>query len=120
VVLAKSGCWPRDRVTKRTIEEVKNKSGEWGRNAPGELSDDWFLDGLQTGKAPTDTDDDGIPDTWEVEHSLDPQDRRDGARLVPQGGSQADRHEGYSFLEFYLNELADGLVQHKRSERSER
>ncbi|WP_425614378.1 hypothetical protein NA78x_004245 [Anatilimnocola sp. NA78] len=110
LVLANAGCWPRDRVTKRTIEEVKSKVGKWGRNAPAELSDEWYLEGLATGKAPTDTDDDGLPDSWEAKHGLDPNNATDGARLVARGGSPGDRHEGYSFLEFYLNELADGLV----------
>ncbi len=32
VVLARAGCWPRDRMTKRTVSEVKSKTGSWGRN----------------------------------------------------------------------------------------
>lgn len=110
LILAKVGCWPRDRVTKRTIDEVQNKSGKWGRNASTELSDAWFLEGLSTGKPQVDSDDDGLPDVWEKEHSLDPQDPADCARIVPNRASKENRHLGYTFMEYYLNELADSLV----------
>jgi pectate lyase len=110
LVLAKAGCWPRDRVTKRTIDEVKNKSGAWGRNGPLLPADDWFLDGLVPGKARVDTDNDGMPDEWEKTHGLNPNDPSDAARIVPAGQSTADRHRGYTYVEFYLNEMADQLV----------
>ena len=41
-----SGPWPRDRITKRTVHEVKTKTGVWGHNAPLEPTDGWFLKGL--------------------------------------------------------------------------
>jgi hypothetical protein len=107
LVLAQAGCWPRDRVTLRTVEEVKTKSGAWGRNAPAEPTDEWFLDGLAPGRASVDSDDDGIPDKWEKMHGLDPANPRDASRMVPPGASGDDRHRGYSYIEFYLNELAD-------------
>jgi pectate lyase len=110
LVLARAGCWPRDRVTKRTIEEVKTKSGAWGRNAPLAPTGDWFLDGLTPGTAPADTDGDGMPDAWEQAHGLDPNDPADATRIVPAGKSPADRHQGYTFIEFYVNALADKLV----------
>ena len=90
--------------------EVKQKTGAWGRNAPLEPDDAWFLDGLAPGKAPTDTDNDGMPDAWERRHGLDPKDPADATRIVPAGKSQGDRHRGYTYIEFYVNELADAIV----------
>jgi hypothetical protein len=110
LVLSRAGCWPRDRVTKRTVEEVKNKTGAWGRNAPLELTNEWYLEGVSPGKVPADTDRDGMPDAWENTHGLDPKDPADATRIVPAGQSEGDRHRGYSFIEFYLNELADSLI----------
>jgi hypothetical protein len=111
LVLAKSGCWPRDRMTKRTIHEVTTKTGAWGRNAPLEPTDEWFLEGLTPGKAPKDTDGDGMPDAWEKLHGLNANDPADAAHIVPPGKSSTNRHQGYSYIEFYINELADNLVQ---------
>jgi hypothetical protein len=110
LVLARAGCWPRDRVTRRTVAEVKNKTGAWGRNGPLKPSDEWFLEGLTPGKAPRDTDGDGMPDAWEKAHGLDPKDPGDATRVVPAGQSANDRHRGYTYIEFYINELADRLV----------
>lgn len=47
-----------------------------------------------------DTDGDGMPNQWESEHGLDPQDGTDGA--VDRDG------DGYTSLEDYLNWLAEG------------
>jgi hypothetical protein len=110
LVLARAGCWPRDRMTRRTVEEVKNKSGAWGRNAPLKPTDEWFLEGLTPGKASADADGDGMPDAWETAHGLNPNDPADATKVVPAGQSKNDRHRGYTYVEFYINELADSLV----------
>lgn len=109
-VLATAGSWPRDRVTQRTTDEVRHKSGKWGRNAPAELSDDWYLKGLTVTESPLDSDNDGLPDGWENARGLNPREAADANYVVPAGTSPNDRHLGYTWLEFYLNELADGLV----------
>jgi len=111
LVLSKAGCWPRDRVTNRTIHEVSAKTGDWSRNAPLEPTDEWFLEGLTPSSAPVDTDGDGMPDTWEKMHGLDSNDPADATNIVSAGESSGDRHQGYSYIEFYLNELADNLVR---------
>ncbi|QEF97738.1 hypothetical protein Mal15_17820 [Stieleria maiorica] len=111
-VLAKAGCWPRDRTTLKTINEVKTQTGRWGRDAPPAPDDDWFLKGLTPTQSPVDTDDDGMPDSWERTHGLDPNNAADAGRIVAAGDSPGDRHRGYPYLEFYLNELADRLVKH--------
>lgn len=115
LVLAKAGCWPRDHMTLRTVHEVKSKTGNWGRHAPLAPSDDWFLKGLTPTGPPADTDDDGMPDAWETSHGLDPRDPADAHRIVAAGDSPGDRHQGYPYLEFYLNALADSLLPEKRS-----
>jgi pectate lyase len=110
LVLSKAGCWPRDRVTKRTIEEVKAQSGAWGRNAELTPSDEWFLEGLTPGQAEQDTDGDGMPDAWERAQGLNAESASDAGTIVPNGKTPGDRHAGYSYVEYYLNELADKLV----------
>lgn len=78
---------------------------------PLEPTDDWFLDGLTPANAPMDTDGDGLPDNWEKSHKLDASDPNDTQRIVLTEASAEDRHLGYSYLEFYLNELAENLVK---------
>jgi len=110
VVLARAGCWPRDRITTRTLEEVRLGTGSWGRNAPIDLSNEWLMDGLPKAYAPPDSDGDGMPDKWERSHKLNPGDPNDANKPVPAGASSGNRHQGYTFVEFYINELADNLL----------
>ena len=110
LVMARAGCFPRDRVTKRTLNEVKTSTGKWGRNGPAEPTDEWFLQGLAAGQAPADADGDGMPDAWETAHALNPEDASDAAKAVPAAASKNDRHKGYTYIEFYVNERADRLV----------
>lgn len=110
LILDKAGCWPRDRISKRTVHEVQTKTGSWGRNAPLTPTDAWFLEGLTQNQAPRDSDGDGMPDDWENSHHLNPNDPNDANSPVVAGASKDDRHLGYSHLEYYLNQLADNLV----------
>lgn len=52
---------------------------------------------------------DGPPDAWEKTHNLDFNDPTDAARIVAAGASSGNRHRGYAYIEFYLNDLADRL-----------
>ncbi len=54
---------------------------------------------------PADTDHDGMPDTWESEHGLNPNDASDGAKLTLSA-------DGYTNVEMYLNELAGDPVEY--------
>lgn len=110
LVLAHAGCLPRDCVSRRTIREFKDGTGRWGRNAPEKPSDEWYLDGLKPGKPEPDSDSDGMPDRWEQSLGLNPRDAADAAKVVPKRASPADRHAGYTYIEFYINELADNLI----------
>ena len=57
------------------------------------------------GTAPKDTDKDGMPDAWETEHGLNPNDDSDGAIVSLSG-------DDYTNLEMYLNELAGDPVEY--------
>jgi pectate lyase len=100
LVLARTGAWPRDAVTMRTIEEVRTGTGDYGRREPkGGL-----MEGLTSGEAPKDTDRDGMPDDWEKKNGLDPA-KDDSAKVMPSG---------YTAIEVYVNELADSIVKERR------
>jgi pectate lyase len=96
-VLRRSGAFPRDTVTRRTVEEVRTRCGAWGAKPPGDL-----LEGLAPTKAPEDTDRDGLPDAWERSRGRSPT-NPDDARQPLEGE--------YTALEVYVNELADALVR---------
>jgi pectate lyase len=101
-VMQGAGAWPRDRVTKRTIEEVQDSGGRWGRNAPRDPSDKWLLDGLISNEQDVDADNDGIPDKWEVINGLDPSNPGDNNQVMPNG---------YPAIETYLHERANSLLR---------
>ncbi len=110
-VLAHGGCLPRDAVSKRTIYEVATRTGSWGREfPPGGL-----MEGLTPGAAPPDADNDGMPDAWEKAHGLSANDPQDAVKVVPAGASRGDRHKGYTYIEYYVNELADIKIAEART-----
>jgi hypothetical protein len=51
------------------------------------------------GKPYKDSDNDGIPDDWEIKHGLNPNDPSDAPKIAKNGG-------GYSNIEIYLNTIA--------------
>jgi len=101
-VTEQAGCFPRDRVTRRTIQEVLHNTGKWGRNAPARPTDEWFYGGLTIEKAPMDSDADGIPDEWEAAHGLNKTDPRDFNEIMSSG---------YTAIEEYINDCADVLIR---------
>lgn len=100
-VLERAGAFPRDRVTRRTIDEVRRGEGGWGRHAPPRPSDEWFLLDLSTEAPVPDGDGDGMDDRWEREHGLDPRDSTDHARVLDSG---------YTAIEAYLDQRARLLL----------
>jgi len=106
LVCAHAGVLPYDEITNRTIYEVQTGTGLWGRQDP---PGDWRkrMEGKSTH---TDSDSDGIPDEWETKHKLDPNSPDDANQTVPQGASPGNRHKGYTWIEYYVNEKADLLV----------
>lgn len=57
---------------------------------------------LQSMPAPTDSDGDGIPDEWEKEIGMDPDNAADGKMI--------HRQSGFSFLEIYLSTLVADIM----------
>jgi hypothetical protein len=94
----------QDAVDQRLIADVRNRSvtytGSRG-HLPGIIdtqadSGGWPI--YRGGIPPLDTDQDGMPDDWELARGLNPSDPSDGS-ADPDG-------DGYTNLEDYLNELA--------------
>lgn len=82
----------RDAVDTRLVGHVRDRTGRM-INSQREVGG-WPQ--LKTAPAPADSDDDGMPDAWEIAHQLNPRDAAD-ARL------DADQ-DGYLNLEEYLNQ----------------
>ena len=100
MVLDHAGCSKpnRDTIDKRIIEEVRTGTATYGSNGiityPSDVGG-WPA--LASGTPPIDSDHDGMPDSWETENSLDPENPDDRNNEGPYG---------YTMLENYLNSLA--------------
>lgn len=55
------------------------------------------MSGLVTTEPPTDSDQDGMSDAWELIQGLNPQNGNDHATIMPSG---------YTAIEVYINDLA--------------
>lgn len=57
-----------------------------------------------------DSDGDGIPDEWEIEYGLDPNDSSDrNKKMIDVNGK-------YTNLEMYMNSLVHGIVQDQNAD----
>lgn len=80
-----------DAVDRRILNDVRNGTGKV-IDRPEEVAG---FPRIARGKPPTDSDNDGIPDTWEKKRGLNPNDASD---------SKADRDgDGYTNVEEYFN-----------------
>ena len=106
----------RDPVDKRIVEEVRTGKITYDANAQPytahfvkrRLPADSYKDGIisdisqvggypqYAGKPYTDTDDDGMPDAYEIKHKLNPKDAGDAVLITKTG---------YSNIEVYLNSV---------------
>lgn len=100
----------RDSVDTRIIEEIRTQTAQFGETfkggGKGIIDSQKAVGGwpdLKSLPAPEDTDHDGMPDTWERDHQLDPQDPNDG-------GLDRDT-DGYTNLEEYLNSLVPPIFK---------
>lgn len=100
LVVPAGGALPHDAVDQRLISEYFHGAGQCG--APDRTHDS-RIPGPSIGEPLSDADLDGMPDGWEIRHSLDLHDPRDAA-ADPDG-------DGYTNLETYLNQLSDVLVE---------
>jgi len=91
LVLQRAGCLPRDAVSLRIVREVRTGTGAWGRSGTEHRAQD-----LPAQQRLEDSDQDGMPDTWEVAHGLAP-DRADHHQVMTSG---------YTAIEVYCHELA--------------
>ena len=97
-VLAKAGCsLHRDAVDTRVINDVKNGTGSL-INTQTQVGG-WPTLNAET--APADTDYDGIPDAWETEFGLNPNDALDARKITLVSG--------YTNLEVYMRHLVHNL-----------
>jgi hypothetical protein len=99
-----SGALPIDDVDALVLGDVTSlgKAGHlWTTQAATGLANGGYGT-LADGTPPVDSDGDGIPDTWETAHGLNPNDPSDAIEMDPC--------TGYTYLEEYINELADSLM----------
>ncbi len=87
----------RDAVDLRIVEDVKRGTGSI-INSPADVGG---YPALATGIPPTDSDHDGMPDDWELEMGLNPEDASDG-------NGDLDNN-GYTNVEEYLHFLSEKL-----------
>jgi pectate lyase len=90
-VLQKAGAFPRDEVDQRAVADARNGTGQIGAFSVPNL-----LRGLSATVAPKDSDEDGLPDSWELQNGLNPNDDEDNQKRMPSG---------YPAIEDYINDL---------------
>jgi pectate lyase len=100
-VLASAGATipKRDTIDRRIVRDVVNKTGGSIDSTVHQPEGAWPL--LVSTTPPADTDHDGMPDTWESAHGLNPSDPADRNNAGVQG---------YTQLEVYLNSLTGEMV----------
>src|SRR5690606_4322339 len=106
-VLEKAGAsYKRDAVDQRVVNEVKNGTVTYNGSKTGfpgiidSQTDVGSWPTLAQTTPPTDTDGDGMPDTWEISNNLDPN--------TPNANGR-DLSEVYDNIEVYFNSLVEGL-----------
>ena len=90
-ILDRAGCMPHDPVDERIKSDILNGTGGW-IDSQNELGG-WPA--LDPGPAPLDSDNDGMPNSWETAAGLNPSD--------PSDGSGDLDGNGYTNVEDYIN-----------------
>jgi pectate lyase len=100
LVLKNAGAsYVRDVIDLRIVEEVFKGTTTYGRSGLIDSQNDtggWPK--LLSLPVPIDTDQDGMPDSWEIKNNLDPRN--------PDDRNSIKNKDGYTNLENYLNQIA--------------
>ncbi len=88
----------RDEVDSRIVAEIRGEVAVTGNGIIDSPSEVGGWPEMESLPAPTDTDKDGMPDAYETENGLDPEDPEDGKIIT---------ESGYSNLEIYLNSITE-------------
>ena len=101
LVLQGAGAsYKRDAVDARIVASVRSGNPAAGKNKNGLIDSQQEAGGwpaLKTGPVPADQDRDGMPDAWEKQQGLNPQDAADAKDIK--------LHQYYTNIEVYLNSL---------------
>jgi hypothetical protein len=96
----------RDAVDTRIIGEVKAVNSKSGKDANGIIDSQKDVGGwpeLKSTAAPTDSDQDGMPDAWEQKNKLNPNDASDASSFTIS--------KTYSNVEVYINSLVEAITK---------
>jgi hypothetical protein len=104
-VMARAGVFPRDSADRRVIKETQDGTGKWVDVC--DVTPDPYFPGSTARRQ--DSDNDGMPDTWETANRLNPNNASDYSTSM---------NGGYMAIEVYVNELADQLAPPVRADRS--
>ena len=102
-LLNTAGAWPRDPMDTRLLQSVASNTIATAPRNTNPVGDGLLP--AYTGVAPvapTDTDNDGMPDAWEITKGLNPN--------VANTNATGLSPVGYTDLEVYLHELSDSRV----------
>ncbi len=99
LLIQQVGAFPRDIIARKSITDLQTRTGQWDNYRPPNL-----MDGLTaTPPPPTDTDNDGMPDSWELQNGLNPA-IADNNTIMPSG---------YTAIEEYINGIATMLLSNR-------
>ena len=107
-MIANVGAFPRDAMDRRFISSLQDRSFESAPLGTAGANDAFVFDWNVAPPPLLDSDDDGMPDDWEVYNGLNPlvQDHNNQSLSVRYNGVA-----GYDNLESYLNRLSDNYVE---------
>lgn len=95
----------RDLIDIRIIEEVRRGISTHGKNKNGIIDSQEEVGGwpvLTSKPYSIDSDNDGIPDEWEIKNGLDPKVSNAGKKIL---------HAEYDDIEVYLNSLVENIIK---------